>query len=43
MRYFTAKLWDEMNSQTPELREEADKHWVRSIDDYFQRFVLLTN
>lgn len=43
MRYFTDKLWDELNSQIPELKEEAKKHWVRNIDDYFQRFDLLKN
>ncbi|MFM1652552.1 hypothetical protein ACI7RC_10685 [Brevibacillus sp. B_LB10_24] len=43
MRYFTAELWEQFNSENDKEREEASKKWDKNCEEYFSRLALNKN
>lgn len=40
MRYFTAELWEQINSENDGVREKANQKWDKNCEEYFSRLAL---
>lgn len=38
MRYFTDKLWSDINSESQEIREKANLQWQKNDEEYYKIF-----